>query len=86
MNVAELPARLPCSNCGPEKERVEFEASGAGGVSLSCSNCYDADCVGDPAHFVSSSIVAWGATKAAAIEDWNDRVEDAKPETEENRR
>lgn len=62
---------LPCPTC----QRIPTPDYDGYGVSISCSNCYDADCVGDPAEYVSRSPSGSGLTVAEAIEDWNERIE-----------
>ncbi len=73
--------RLPCPKCGPEHERIVIDQPNPYGNEwcVSCSNCYDADCVGDPPEYVSSSITGWGHDQQAAIEDWNYMVEESLP-------
>jgi hypothetical protein len=59
---------LPCPVCST----TQYLSDGGYGLEilLSCSNCYDADCVGDPPRYVSRSITA------SSVEDWNEQVLD----------
>lgn len=76
MDVEAVRVRAaPCPVCGPEKSRVTADPTGYE-MMVYCTNCYDADCVGDPAHYVSSSIMAFGRNLNEAIADWNEKVED----------
>lgn len=62
---------VPCPTC----KRIPEPSSDGYGVTVACWNCYDADCVGDPAEYVTRSPTGSGLTVAEAIEDWNDRIE-----------
>ena len=62
---------LPCPKC---KRPPEPDYDGYG-VLVACDNCYDADCVGDPAEYVSRSPAGSGLTVTEAIEDWNEQIE-----------
>ncbi len=64
----------PCPKCGP-KGRVEVWDCGLG-VSVSCVECFDADCAGDPPEYVSRSLQGTGGTEAQAVAAWNERVEE----------
>jgi len=66
---------VPCPKCGP-RGQVHVEAVYVGYI-VTCGNCYDADCDGDPPRFVSSSLEGVGNTRAAAIADWNETVAEA---------
>ena len=58
-----------CPHCKTAKEvRVIPEYVG---FSVSCSGCYDADCVGDPPRYVTDSYMAFAKTEEAAVEEWN---------------
>lgn len=63
---------MKCS-CGSEPT---LDADYVGWL-IHCSNCYDADCVGDPPQMVSDSITGWGHTKEEATEDWNEKQMEA---------
>lgn len=69
-HIGELP--LSCPTCG---KLPGDPVSGGFGFSVTCGNCYDTDCVGDPPRFVSMSPSGSGLTRLAAIADWNDSVE-----------
>jgi hypothetical protein len=67
----------PCPVC---KDRTPTpEPNYGGGWDLCCSNCFDADCVGDPPEYVTSCIQGSGGTKAEAIDDWNWKVSEYEP-------
>ena len=63
---------VPCPTCNraPGTQVDDF------GITVYCSNCYDADCVGDPPEFVSTSPTGHGRTLSDAIDAWNMTVED----------
>ena len=63
------PVNCPKCDIPPKVDR-DFEWTAV------CTNCYDADCVGDPPRFVSSSIHAMGRTRDDVIEEWNEQVAD----------
>lgn len=64
------PALCPKCKIPPSNASDEWE------YAIVCNNCFDADMVGDPAEYVSRSIVGSGNTMEAAIADWNERVEE----------
>lgn len=78
--VVDVPSGWPvdCPTCG----RAPTTDYGYG-VTLSCGNCYDADCSGDPPEFHSTSPLGAGMTLDEAIADWNasveSRADDAPP-------
>lgn len=72
---------LPCPKC-KTAEHIDVYDCGAG-VTVSCSNCYDADCVGDPPRYVSSSLTGGGRWRSEAVADWNAQVEEANYEAED---
>jgi hypothetical protein len=81
MNVtvgAPVITPLPCPVCKSGKEVMAGPDAAGYEMQVTCYGCYDADCVGDPPRFVSRSIVGRGRTRAEAIEDWNEQVEDAQ--------
>lgn len=61
----------PCPTC----KRIPEPDYDGYGVLIACDNCFDADCVGDPAEYVSRSPTGSGLTVAEAIEAWNERIE-----------
>jgi len=63
-----------CPVCKTNKYvRVDSEYVGFG---VCCGGCYDADCVGDPLEYVSTSLTARGRTQEEAIQSWNDLIAD----------
>lgn len=56
----------PCK-CGrkPAMERTGYW------LAISCDNCFDADCVGDPPRYVALSPVGGGESASEAVDDWN---------------
>lgn len=64
------PVAVACPTCGraPTVDHCY-------GMTVSCGNCYDADCVGDPPRFVGLAPLGSGMTLSEAIEDWNAQVE-----------
>lgn len=66
----------PICNNPPNMEQTDFSQL----WSVWCSDCYDADCVGDPPRYVSNSLVATSRTLEDAIEDWNDLIDDYNAE------
>lgn len=68
---------LPCPTCKTAGHVTVWDASGWGDYIVTCTNCYDADCVGDPPRYVSKSLAGYGADRDEAVSEWNDAVEDA---------
>lgn len=77
-----LSRRLPCPTCGPERQELTHDQPDpyGGTHTLHCGACYDADFDGES--FVSKCIVGYGRNKLAAIDDWNEKVEDVLAERE----
>lgn len=73
MTAAASAVPLACHKCKLEPTiEPDYDR-----VTVVCGNCFDADMVGDPPHYISRSIVGEGHTREAAIEDWNERTEEA---------
>jgi hypothetical protein len=67
---------LPCPTCKTADEVTVWDSSGWGDYIVTCTNCYDADSVGDPPRYVSTSLAAYGCDRDEAIASWNELVED----------
>lgn len=61
----------PCPVCGKQPT-----AENNCGYEINVYCCVDADLVGDPPEYVSSSIVGRGQSIADAFADWNEQVEE----------
>jgi hypothetical protein len=66
---------LPCHHC----KTPPNDASDEWHYALVCNNCFDADCVGDPAEYTTRSVIGEGYTRAEAIDDWNEKTQEKMP-------
>lgn len=62
----------PCPTCGePPSEQPALHH----GYFVTCSDCQDMDCIGDPPQLINTAPIGWGPTIEEAVTAWNEALE-----------